>query len=63
MAGGKIIGIVRQHLKIQAFGFRQSSAALQRNGLIIQSVSIHVCRTRPAWYPFANCEKQVAVPA
>jgi hypothetical protein len=58
MTGGEIAWLIRQHLEIQALGLRQPSAALQRNGLVIQGFSIHVSRIRSTWYPFANHEKQ-----
>jgi hypothetical protein len=60
MTGGEVLRRLRQHLKIQAFGFLQAPAALQRDGLVRQGFSIHVSRIRRPWYPFANCEKQVA---
>jgi hypothetical protein len=60
MAGGEIPRVLCQHLEIQALGLVQASAALQRDGLVRQGFSIHVSRIHPAWYPFANSEKQVA---
>jgi hypothetical protein len=58
MAGGKVARILSQGLQIQALGFRPSSAAVQRDSLLIQGISIHVSRIRLAWYPFAQPQKQ-----
>jgi len=58
MTGREILRIIRQHREIQLLGLAQAPAALQRNGLVLQGVPIHVSRVRPAWYPFVKCQKQ-----
>src|SRR5258706_3484679 len=60
MTGGEITWVIGQHLQIQALGLRPSPVALQRDSLLVQGFSIHVSHIRPAWYPFANGQKQWA---
>jgi hypothetical protein len=63
MAGVEIARVIRQQPQIQAFGLCPSSAAVQRDSLLVQGFSIHVSRIRRAWYPFDTYEKQWAAKA
>jgi hypothetical protein len=54
MAGVDIARVIGQQPQIQAFRLRQPSAAVQRDGLLVQGFSIHISRIRRHGIPSTN---------